>query len=81
VTVLIIVLAVHPWLMSLRGDILKAKTIILGYPSSMPTEFMVKSGPEFMMIEEKEHWIQGMRGGPRPSTIPASILNRLRRNR
>jgi hypothetical protein len=40
--------------MSLRGDILKAKTVILGNPSSMPTEFMVKSGPEVMRIEEKE---------------------------
>ena len=75
------VLAVHPWLMSLRGDILKAKAVALGYPSSMPTEFMVKNGPEHMMIEEKEYWIQGRRGGPRSSTVPASILHRLRRNR
>jgi len=76
-----IVSAVHPWLMSLRGDILKAKTIALGYPPSLPTEFMVKNGPERMMIEDKEHWIREMRGGPWPSTLPASILSRLRRNR
>jgi len=73
--------AVHPWLMSFRGDILKAKTVALGYPPSLPTEFMVKNGPGRLMIEDKEYWIRERRGGPWPNTIPASILNRLRRNR
>jgi hypothetical protein len=77
-----IVSAVHPWLMSLREDILKAKTIALGYPLSLPTEFMVMTNrPDRLMIEDKEGWIQRMGGGSKPNTVPASILNRLRRDR
>ena len=72
--------AVRPWLMSLRGDILKAKTIALGYPRSLPTEFMVRDGLGQMVIEDKENWIRKMRGDP-PSTLPAPTLNGLYRNR
>jgi hypothetical protein len=72
--------AVHPWLMSLREDILKAKTTALGYPRSMPTEFLVENGPD-MMIEDKQHWIRRVRGDPPPIPIPAYILNKMRGNR
>jgi hypothetical protein len=79
-TVLMIVTAVHPWLMSLREDVLQAKKVALWYPSSLPTEFLVKNGPK-MMIEDKEHCIRRMRGDPPDHPVPASILNGLRRNR
>jgi hypothetical protein len=75
-----IVLAVHPWLMSLREDILQAKKVALWYPSSLPIKFLVKNGPN-MMIEDKEYWIRRIHGDPPDHPVPAYILNRLRRNR
>jgi hypothetical protein len=77
-----IVSAVHPWLMSLRGDILKAKTVMLGYSPSLPTEFMVIIGPN-MMIKEKEDWIRRLRGDPPPNLLPSDlrILERIRASR
>jgi len=80
-TVLMIVSAVHPWLMSLRENILKAKTIALGYPRSLPAEFLVQNGPEMMRIEDKEYWIRRMRGDPPTHPMPAWFFNRIRRNR
>ena len=76
--------AVHPWLMSLREDILKAKTVARPQPYSALalTEWVVNKGPEHK-IEEKESLIREHGGGP-PRTIPAStaaILNRIRASR
>lgn len=76
-----IVSAVHPWLMSLREDILKAMSLFLGYPQSLPTEFMVTGGPDILWIDDKEDWIRRIVGGPPRHPIPVSILNRLRRAR
>ncbi|KAE9375504.1 hypothetical protein N431DRAFT_403125 [Stipitochalara longipes BDJ] len=84
VTVQDYVSAVHPWLMSLREDILQARKVVYGYLSLMSTEFMATgSGPDCIRIEEKDYWIEGMRlGGRRPRNAhEASIINRLRRNR
>lgn len=76
--------AVHPWLMSFREDILKAKTVArpLPYSALVPTVWMVSKGPEHK-IEEKEKWIRENGGGP-PHTMPASgiaILDRIRASR
>ncbi|KAK3934510.1 hypothetical protein QBC46DRAFT_368162 [Diplogelasinospora grovesii] len=84
VTVQDYVSAVHPWLMSLRGDILEAKTVARPQPYSAlaSTEWMVDKGPEHK-IEEKESWIREHGGGP-PRTMTAStaaILNRIRASR
>ncbi|KAI9643834.1 hypothetical protein NHQ30_007185 [Ciborinia camelliae] len=81
VTVHDYVSAVHPWLMSLRKDILKAKAVARPQPysASAPTEWMVNKGPEHK-IEEKEGWIRD-HGGGLARTMPAStdaILNRIR---
>ncbi|OBT65800.1 hypothetical protein VE03_03314 [Pseudogymnoascus sp. 23342-1-I1] len=83
VTVHDYVSAVHPWLMSLREDILKAMTNFLGYPPSLPTEFMVSKGPDMLWIEDKERWLQWNGGSPKPPRfpIPPSFLNKLRRDR
>lgn len=52
--------AVHPWLMSLRGDILEAKSQQLRQP--LPTEFIVNSNaPDALMITDKEQWIRRKR--------------------
>lgn len=69
-----IVIAVHPWLVSLRDDILQAKRVGLWYPLSLPTEFMVKIRPGSLMIEDKKSWIQRMHSKP----VPASLLKKLR---
>ncbi|OBT82859.1 hypothetical protein VE02_08560 [Pseudogymnoascus sp. 03VT05] len=84
VTVHDYVSAVHPWLMNLREDILKAKTVARPQPYNAlaPTEWMVKNGPE-LEIEEKEGWIWEHGGGP-PHTMPtstAAIFNRIRASR
>lgn len=76
--------AVHPWLMSLRGDILKAKTVARPqpYPASAPTKWMVDRGSEHK-IEVQESWVREHGGGP-PRVVPAStaaILERLRASR
>ncbi|KFY36773.1 hypothetical protein V494_04982 [Pseudogymnoascus sp. VKM F-4513 (FW-928)] len=81
---LMIVSAVHPWLMSLREDILKAKTVARPqpYPALALNEWMVKGGPEHKM-EEKDSWIRG-HGGGLPRTMPAStaaIIDRIRASR
>ena len=78
---LTVVSVVHPWLMSLREDILRAKRVALGYPVTMPTEWMINSSPGSTMIEDKEKRMQQLRGHPRSHNVPASILDRLRRNR
>lgn len=74
----------HPWLMSLRPDILLAKTVARPqpYPASVAMAWMVDNGPEHK-LEEKQSWIQGHGGGP-PRPIPAStaaILERIRASR
>ncbi|OBT71815.1 hypothetical protein VF21_09378 [Pseudogymnoascus sp. 05NY08] len=76
--------AVHPWLMSLCGDILKAKTVARPQPYNAlaSTEWMVENGPE-LKIEEKGSWIWELGGGP-PCTMPpstAAILSRIRASR
>lgn len=76
--------AVHPWLMSLRGDILKAKTVARpqSYSALAPIEWMVDKGPEHQ-ITDKESWIREHGGGP-PRPMPAStaaILSRIRASR
>jgi hypothetical protein len=65
--------AVHPWLMSLRHDILKAKTVArpLPYFASVPAEWMVGEGPEHR-IEEKKSWIEWHGGGRLHPLGPAS---------
>ncbi|KAK0621894.1 hypothetical protein B0T17DRAFT_535328 [Bombardia bombarda] len=94
VTVQDYVSAVHPWLMSLRGDILSAKTVARPqqYPAPASMKWMVKAGldrgPE-PMIEEKKYWVRKHGGGqPRvvstaEATSNARILERIRamRNR
>ena len=82
--VLIVVLAVHPWLMSLREDILQGRKVVNGYPQSMPTEFMVKSTvPDDIRLDEKQHWIEGFRPGGRlpRNAHEAAIIDRLRLRR
>lgn len=79
-----IISAVHPWLMSLREDILKAKTVARPQPYSALAlnEWMVKGGPEHKM-EEKDSWIREHGGGP-PRTMPSStaaIIDRIRASR
>jgi hypothetical protein len=79
-----IISAVHPWLMSLREDILKAKTVtrFQPNPASASMKWMVNGGPEHR-IEEKESWIREHGGGP-PRPVPAStaaILARIRASR
>ncbi|KAH6658186.1 hypothetical protein BKA67DRAFT_689361 [Truncatella angustata] len=76
--------AVHPWLVSLRDDVLRAKTVarFQAYSVSARTEWMVDKGPDHK-IEEKQSWIEKHRSGP-PRMIPgstAAILNRIRANR
>jgi hypothetical protein len=80
-TFLMMILAVHLWLMSLREDILKAKTTSRGQPYSTlaSTEWMVSMGPEHM-IDEKARWIR-RHGGGSPRPIPAAILNIMRARR
>ncbi|KAL3424026.1 hypothetical protein PVAG01_03307 [Phlyctema vagabunda] len=91
VTVHDYVCAVHPWLMSLREDILKAKTISRAgpYPASASKEWMVCQGawgPD-IHVEEKESWLRKHGDGsgsglPRP--VPgstAAILARIRDSR
>ncbi len=74
--------AVHPWLISLRDDILKAKTALLYDPASLPTDWMVGQGPNHM-IREKKAWIQRHGGGPPRVLSPSSaaILERIRASR
>lgn len=61
VTVHDYVSAVHPWLMSMREDILKAMGV-QDQPVPLVTELMVNSnGPEQLMIEDKENWIEQRR--------------------
>ncbi|PQE28395.1 domain containing protein [Rutstroemia sp. NJR-2017a BBW] len=77
--------AVHPWLMSLREDIVKAKLVARPQPySAWEEELMVGEGPEHD-IELKEEWLEG-RGIRRPFTAiqaasNARILARIRASR
>ncbi|KAE9372959.1 hypothetical protein N431DRAFT_467181 [Stipitochalara longipes BDJ] len=83
VTVQDYVSAVHPWLMSLREDILQARKVGAWYPRSMPTEFIVMSTvPDDIRLDEKQHWIEGIRPEGRPvSAHAAAIIARLGLNR
>jgi hypothetical protein len=83
-TFLMTMSAVHPWLMSLRDDILEAKTVARPqpYPVSDVFEWMVNQGPEHT-IEEKKGWIREHGGGPR-LPMPAStaaMIERIRASR
>ncbi|OBT76532.1 hypothetical protein VF21_05430 [Pseudogymnoascus sp. 05NY08] len=62
--------AVHPWLMSMREDIMTAMRVVLYYPPSLPTELMVTSVLAGVMITEKKRWIQRMRGSSYVRTVP-----------
>ncbi|KUJ18862.1 uncharacterized protein LY89DRAFT_717382 [Mollisia scopiformis] len=84
VTVQDYVSTVHPWLMSLREDILQAKKVVNYYPQPMPTDFMVIGMvPDNIRIEDKQYWIEGFRPGGRlpRNAHEASIIDRLRRPR
>jgi hypothetical protein len=72
-----IILAVHPWLMSLRGDISLAQKVARGNPASFPTEFMVNIG-QHIMLHEKVEWVRRTSGAPPTNPLPASFMNRLR---
>ena len=49
--------AVHPWLISLRGEIMKAKAQQLR--QQLPTEFMVRmQNPDQLRIDGKASWLQ-----------------------
>jgi hypothetical protein len=81
---LMIMLVVHPWLMSLRHDILKAKTVARPQPYSalVPTKWVVSGGPQHK-IEEREGWIRE-HDNPQSRSIPgstAAILARIRASR
>jgi hypothetical protein len=69
-TFLIIISAVHPWLISEREDILTAMRVVLFYPTSLPTELMVRYLPDHLMFTEKSRWIQRMRGSSYVRTVP-----------
>ncbi|OIW23548.1 hypothetical protein CONLIGDRAFT_719174 [Coniochaeta ligniaria NRRL 30616] len=81
VTVHDYVSAVHPWLMSLRQDILKAKTVARPqpYPAS-GFEWMVDEGPKHK-IEEKKNWIYEHGGRPLSALTIASAARHLERIR
>lgn len=73
--------------MSLRPDILKAKTVArpLPYFASVPAEWMVGEGPEHR-IEEKKSWIEWHGGGGRlhplgPASAAAMARIRASKNR
>lgn len=57
-----IVLAVHPWFMSIREDIITAMRVGLYYPPLLPTELIVTCLPVGLMIAERKRWIQRMHG-------------------
>ncbi|KAI1850159.1 hypothetical protein JX266_004538 [Neoarthrinium moseri] len=84
VTVHDYVSVVHPWLMSLRDDILKAKQVaqFQMYPVPAAKEWMVEQGP-YHDILEKESWVQRYGDGP-PRQLSASsqaFLEKIRRSR
>jgi hypothetical protein len=77
---------VHPWLISLREDVLKRKTVARPQPYSAlglaDLKWMVDEGPEHK-IEEKQSWIQE-HSPPRPMTASSiAILEKIcaRRNK
>ncbi|KAH8674213.1 hypothetical protein BX600DRAFT_457200 [Xylariales sp. PMI_506] len=77
VTVYDYINVIHPWLMSLSHDILKAKMVT--DPSSNPTlvtnKWMVTIG-EHIRVDERERWIQQYGGGVRP-VFSDSTINRI----
>ena len=82
VTFLMALPAMHPWLMSLRDDIVKAKAVapFEAYPASVPIEWMVSRGPEHR-IQEKKSWVED-HGPPRPiDAATLAIVNRIRARR
>ncbi|KAH7348969.1 hypothetical protein BKA65DRAFT_455485 [Rhexocercosporidium sp. MPI-PUGE-AT-0058] len=75
--------AVHPWLMSLREDILFAKIPMASRPPPLPTELMVARGPHHD-IKDREGWIQRTEGARMHGPITAStarLLDRIRQHR
>lgn len=68
--VLIIVSAVHLWLISLREDILTAMRVGLYYPPSLPTELMVTSLPGTLIITDKKSRIQRVHGSSWIRPVP-----------
>lgn len=73
--------AVRPWLMSLRGDLVKAKTVSSAHPFSTVVSFdwRVERRPEHR-IEEKKSWVRCHAGGP-PLPLPAVLVEHLARTR
>jgi hypothetical protein len=71
-----IVSAVHPWLLNLRGDILEAK-----YQADLhelPMEFMVSSeSPDQLKIQSKEKWFRRRKPkNPMRATREQILVNR-----
>lgn len=75
-------LAVHPWLLSLRGDILMAKRVARGYPSDFATEFMIQVDADgTIQVMDRENWIKARNGAPQNKYIPEAMLERMRKVR
>ncbi|KAK3400412.1 hypothetical protein B0T20DRAFT_347566 [Sordaria brevicollis] len=77
--------AVHPWLKSLRSEIMMAKEVQrpVAYNTKLPYEWMVDvfEGP-FNKIEEKKDWVQSHGGGPRREhPLPAVLVRHLAQKR
>ncbi|KAH9222173.1 hypothetical protein DL95DRAFT_421032 [Leptodontidium sp. 2 PMI_412] len=82
VTIRDFVSAVHPWLLSLRKDILMAKRVTLGYPSVFATEFMVEVNVGgTIRIIDRENWIKARSGAPQNKYLPEAMLERIRKAR
>jgi hypothetical protein len=74
---------VHPWLTSLREDILLAKIPMASRPPPLPTELMVARGPHHS-IEDREGWIQRTEGARMHGPITAStarLIDRILQDR
>ncbi|KAH6721169.1 hypothetical protein BKA61DRAFT_627674 [Leptodontidium sp. MPI-SDFR-AT-0119] len=82
VTIRDFVSAVHPWLLSLREDILMAKRVTLGYLSVFATEFIVEVNVGgTIRIMDRENWIKARSGAPQNKYLPATMLERIRKAR
>ena len=81
--VLIVLPVVHPWLLSLRNDIVKAKAVapFYAYPVSVPTEWIVvTTGPEHK-IQEKKSWVEGHSPPCPMDAATLAVVNRIRASR
>tara|TARA_R110002060_G_scaffold53778_1_gene64428 strand:+ start:1272 stop:1532 length:261 start_codon:yes stop_codon:yes gene_type:complete len=75
-------IAVHPWLLSLREDIMIAKRVTLGYPSEFATELMVEvNAGGTIRIMDRVNLIKARSGAPQNKYLPAAMLERIRKAR